>query len=243
MTKQRKRHIVPYRPIEWVFLDAGGTLLGTNPEKEHWYEQFFIDACREQGAAVSLAEVHEALHDANASCPVHPRCSTPEQVRQYWEHVYGTVFKRLLPGKDWLAVAQHYIDRFEQGEFVQLFPDTLTTLEAVRRMGRRIAVVSNFGTYLEHFLRRCGIAHYFEFAVISAAEGCEKPQPEIFHRALKRAGARPESVLFVGDNLEEDYRAANAVGIHALLVDRHNKHAEHEDVARIRRLDELVNYL
>ncbi len=243
MSKQRKARIVPYTPIEWVFFDAGGTLLGTNPEEEHWYEQFFIDACREEGVEVSLAQVHDALHEANLTCPVHPRCSTPEQVRQYWEHVYGTVFRKLLPGRDWLAVARHYIDRFERGEFVQLFPDTLTALEAVRQMGRRAAIVSNFGAYLLDFLNHCGIADHFEFAIISACEGCEKPQPEIFLRALKRAGVQPERALFIGDSLEEDYRAAKAVGMHALLVDRHNKYAHLEDVARIRRLDELVNYL
>jgi len=50
-------------------------------------------------------------------------------------------------------------------------------------------------------------------------------------------------VLFVGDNLEEDFLAATRVGMRALLVDRHDKHADREDVARIRRLYEVINYL
>lgn len=243
MSKKKTPKKTPYVPVEWVFFDAGGTLLGTNPEEEHWYEHFFIEACREQGIEVSLAAVHEALHEANLTCPVHPRCSTPEQVRLYWEHIYGTVFRRLVPTDDPLALARHYIDRFEQGEFVELFPDTLSALEAVRQAGRRAAIVSNFGGYLSHFLERCGIAHYFEFTIISACEGCEKPQPEIFHKALQRAGARPEQVLFVGDNVEEDFLAATQVGMRAVLVDRHDKHANRDDLIRIRRLDEVVNYL
>ncbi len=229
-------------PVEWVFFDAGGTLLGTNPEEEHWYEQFFIDACREQGVDVALAEVHKALHEANLTCPVHPRCSSDEQVRRYWEHIYGTVFSRLLRNGDALALARHYIDRFEQGEFVRLFPDTLTALEAVKRSGKRAAIVSNFGSYLQTFLERCGIRHYFEFEVISALECCEKPQPEIFRRALAKAQVAPDRVLFVGDSLEEDYRAAMQLGMRAVLIDRHDKHASREDVLRVRRLDEIVNY-
>lgn len=242
MTKSKKTKRVPYVPVEWVFFDAGGTLLGTNPEEEHWYEQFFIDACREQGVEAPLEAVHEALHEANVTCPVHPRCSTPEQVRHYWEHIYGTVFKKLLPHANPLALARHYIERFERGEFVRLFPDTVRALEAVRQAGRRAAIVSNFGEYLRHFLERCGIADYFDFAVISACEGCEKPQPEIFYRALHRAQTEPERALFVGDNVEEDFFAATRVGMRAVLVDRHNKHAHRDDVVRVQRLDEIVNY-
>jgi len=230
-------------PVEWVFFDAGGTLLGTNPEQEHWYEQFFVDACREQGVPATLEQVHEALREATATCRVHPRCSTDEQVRLYWEHVYGTVFARLLPHRDAAQTARHYIERYERGEFIRLFPDTLATLETVRRMGRRAAIVSNFGTYLNNFLHQCGIAHFFEFVIISTSHGCEKPQPEIFHRALEHAATKPERVLFVGDNLEEDFLAATRMGMRALLVDRHDKHADREDVARILRLYEVVNYL
>jgi len=229
--------------IEWVFFDAGGTLLGTNPEEEHWYEQFFIDACAAEGQQVTLAQVHEALHEATLTCNVHPRCSSPEQVRAFWEHIYSTVFERLLPGRNALEVARHYITRFEQGEFVELFPDTLSALQLAKRLGLRCAIVSNFGAYLARFLEQCGIAPYFEFAVISAIEGCEKPQPEIFKRALERAGAIPARVLFVGDSIEEDFHPAQRIGMRALLIDRHDKYADREDVARIRRLDEFVNYL
>ena len=192
---------------------------------------------------MTLREVHEALHEANVTCPVHPRCSTPEQVRSYWEHIYGTVFRLLLPAHDPMEIARKYIDRFETGEFVELFPDTLTTLEAVRALGKRTAIVSNFGTYLTDFLQKCGIAHYFDFAIISAQEGCEKPHPEIFQRALKCAQTQPERVLFVGDSLEEDFFAATREGMQAVLIDRHDKHAAREDVLRVRRLDEIVNYL
>lgn len=233
---------IPQEAIEWVFFDAGGTLLGTNPEEEHWYEQFFVDACAEQGIAVTLEQVHRALQAANATCRVHPRCSTPEQVRRFWEHVYGTVFAQLVPHRDPLELARHYIDRFETGEFVDLFPDTLSALELVRRSGKRAAIVSNFGEYLEEFLRKCGIAHYFDFTVISAREGCEKPQVDIFLRALERARTKPHRVLFVGDNVEEDFFAAARVGMRAVLIDRHDKYAHREDVARVRRLDEIVNY-
>ncbi|AXA37375.1 MAG: HAD family hydrolase [Candidatus Hydrogenedentota bacterium] len=229
--------------FEWVFFDAGGTLLGTNPDQEHWYEHFFIEACAEQGYRPCLEEVHAALNHAAATCRVHPRCSTPEQVRAYWQHIYTSVFAHLLPQRDATALANHYIERFERGEFVELFADTLPALEILRKRGVRKAIVSNFGTYLEDFLRRCAIAHEFEFAVISAAEGCEKPDPAIFHRALERAGTSPDRVLYVGDSLEEDYHAARAIGLQAVLIDRHDRHRQLQDVRRIRDLREIVQFL
>lgn len=50
--------------IKYVLFDAGGTLLGTNTDVEHWYEQFFVDACAAEGHHVELADVRASLHAA-----------------------------------------------------------------------------------------------------------------------------------------------------------------------------------
>jgi HAD superfamily hydrolase (TIGR01549 family) len=229
--------------FDYVLFDAGGTLLGTNTAHEHWYEQFFVDVCAEQGIATTPGAVADALDAAVRSCGLERRSSSPDQVRQFWEHVYSGCFRGLIPGCDAAALAKHYIDRFETGEFVELFDDALEALELVRSSGLRSGVVSNFGTYLGHFLERTGIAHYFEFALISAAEGCEKPYPEIFERALARAGVEPGRVVFVGDHPREDYEASARHGMFPVLVDRWNRFASQAELRRVRRLPEIAQFL
>lgn len=229
--------------IAYVLFDAGGTLLGTNTGHEHWYEQFFVEACEEQGTAVTLAQVDAALGRAVRRYDHALRCSTHEQVRRFWEIVYSGVFGELIPGCDEMYLARHYIERFESGEFIDLFADTLPALESLRARGIPLAVVSNFGEYLGHFLKRVGIAHYFNFVLISACEGCEKPHPEIFQRAIARTKLPPERIMFVGDHPHEDYEASERLGCRPVLIDRWDKHADKPALRRVRRLTEIAELL
>jgi HAD superfamily hydrolase (TIGR01549 family) len=228
---------------DFVFFDAGGTLLGTNTDHENWYEQFFVEACAAHGRRVTAAQVGESLAAASATCHLERRCSTPDQVFTFWEHMYARVFRDLLPGLDCLALAHHYIDRFEAGEYVRPFPDAMECLRGVRRLGVRMAVVSNFGAYLSRFLARTGIADFLEFEVISASEGCEKPHPEIYERDVARAGVQPGRILFVGDHPVEDYEGARRHGMHPVLVDRHGRHASRAGLRRVASLTEIPRLL
>src|SRR4051794_30169027 len=82
-----------------VLFDAGGTLIGTNTDSEYWYEQFFVDACAEQGCHVTIAQVHDVLRMAARSRQFDHRCSTDAQTRAFWHHIYSTAFADLLGAK------------------------------------------------------------------------------------------------------------------------------------------------
>ena len=230
-------------PIKVVLFDAGGTLLGTNTDHPRWYEQFFVEACAEQGVEVTPHQVDEALVEAAREINLARRCSSDAQVRTFWEHMYTWCFHRLLPEHDAHQLACHYIDRFEAGEYVQLFDDALEALELVQRAGLRAGIVSNFGSYLSTFLEKTGITGFFEFVVVSANEGCEKPHPEIFDLALARAGVPAEQILFVGDNLREDYMASERHGMFSVLVDRYDLHADKPALRRVKRLSDIAQFL
>ena len=139
-------------------------------------------------------------------------------------------------------MADHYIDRFESGEFIELFDDTMPALEAVRASGIGSGVVSNFGTYLELFLEKTGIDGFFDVVLISAVEGCEKPHAEIFDRALECVGLPAERIMFVGDSLREDYEASRRHGFFSVLLDRFDKYAHLSDVRRVRSLTDLAQF-
>jgi FMN phosphatase YigB (HAD superfamily) len=48
-----------------------------------------------------------------------------------------------------------------------------------------------------------------------------------------------EDILYVGDNVDDDIRGARAVGLPAILIDRHDRWPE-ADCVRIRSLSELA---
>jgi putative hydrolase of the HAD superfamily len=120
-----------------------------------------------------------------------------------------------------------------------LFSDVQDTLVRLRSRGIRLGVLSNFPPHLEETLKLHGIHGYFDFYVVSSLVGMEKPDPAIFELAIERAGVPKEEILYVGDNVDDDIRGARAVGLPAILIDRHDRWLE-ADCVRIRSLSELA---
>jgi putative hydrolase of the HAD superfamily len=73
-----------------------------------------------------------------------------------------------------------------------------------------LAVVSSFDSRLRMILRQLGLLKYFRYVFVSSELGVDKPDPEIFRRALRLAGRDPSEVIHVGDDPERDWQAARA---------------------------------
>lgn len=56
----------------------------------------------------------------------------------------------------------------------------------------------------------------FDIKVFSCVEGIVKPEPEIYNLALKKLACKPSESIFI-DDLTENVKGANAVGIHGIL--------------------------
>lgn len=100
--------------------------------------------------------------------------------------------------------------------------ETLAILAGKYRMG----VVSNFIVPggVEQILQMKSIHDCFQFVVTSVNEGWRKPHPQIYEAALQRAGvADRKEVLFIGDDLENDYLTPQKLGMTAILYDRNQK--------------------
>ena len=98
-------------------------------------------------------------------------------------------------------------------------PEAGPVLEVFAEMGLRQAVVSNADGRVEELLVATGLRDAFEFVIDSGREGVEKPNPEIFRRALARWPFRPEEILYVGDLPPIDRPGCLAVGIRPVIYD------------------------
>lgn len=61
---------------------------------------------------------------------------------------------------------------------------------------------------------------HFRFSFTPSIVGTAKPAPEMFHRALEQAGAKPHQAIHIGDHPECDVRAAQQVGMRAIWINR-----------------------
>lgn len=68
----------------------------------------------------------------------------------------------------------------------------------------RLAVISNFDGRLRMILEQLGIAKFFPHIFVSSEVGADKPDPEIFRRALKFLDLPADQALHVGDDPERD---------------------------------------
>ncbi len=101
------------------------------------------------------------------------------------------------------------------------FPEVPATLDALRGAGVRLVVVSNWDVSLHGVLRDTGLSGRVDAVLTSAEERVAKPAPEIFARALGRAGGvAAGDALHVGDSVAVDVAGARAAGIAAVLIAR-----------------------
>lgn len=122
-----------------------------------------------------------------------------------------------------------------------VFPDVLETLEALRDMGVRLGVVSNWQSGLAHFCTELGLAQFFDCIVSSAEFGAEKPDQRIFLEACRRLDTTPGRTLHVGDTYLDDFVGGESAGLQVLLIDR-ARQAEGEARA-VQTLHEIVDFV
>ncbi|MGD2247054.1 MAG: HAD family hydrolase [Candidatus Methanofastidiosia archaeon] len=102
--------------------------------------------------------------------------------------------------------------RFED---ITLFDDVLPVLQVLKTKFI-LGLVSNGNSYPE----QCGLQDMFEFVVFSQDYNVEKPDPEIFQIAAKKAGCLPYQLLHVGDSIQNDIMGAFAAGAPCIWLNR-----------------------
>jgi HAD superfamily hydrolase (TIGR01509 family) len=127
------------------------------------------------------------------------------------------------------------------GEYAQLFPDAMPFLEATRRLGVPVALVSNCASETRPMLDALGVLDLVDAAILSCEIGYAKPSAEIYQAALAQLGVQASEAVFVDDKLTGCH-GAMAVGLTAVRIARGEAAAAdpRDDVPVIRSLLELV---
>jgi len=139
-------------------------------------------------------------------------------------------------------MAHEFLERYESGEFTHLYSDVLDCLQAVESKHIPMIVISNYSPLLERFLTTLGISKFFKAALISGIAGVEKPDPEIYRMGAESLALPPDEIVHIGNDLEEDYHAAQNAGYQVILLDRDRKCKE-PAIRKIATLSELLPIL
>lgn len=96
-------------------------------------------------------------------------------------------------------------------------------LGALRERGFSLGLISNATATTAFAVGPLGLRGLLDVLVFSYEAGVVKPDPAIFRFALNRAGAAPESSLFVGDGANHELDAARDFGLATLCMDHPEK--------------------
>ncbi|WP_328667617.1 HAD family hydrolase [Streptomyces sp. NBC_00322] len=104
-------------------------------------------------------------------------------------------------------------------------PDVLAGLEELRAAGWRIGVATNGATDIQRAkLRTTGIADRVDAVCISEEAGARKPEPVMFHEAIRRCTNKHDhhgiDGWMVGDNPVNDIGGGRASGLCTVWVSR-----------------------
>jgi putative hydrolase of the HAD superfamily len=124
-----------------------------------------------------------------------------------------------------------------------LYDDVAPALDELKQRGLTLGLISNVDRDISTTYEELGLANWLQLKITSQDVGFNKPHPEIFRAALKAAQVEPSEAIYVGDQYQIDVVGANEVGMKGILIDRHGFFAEITDSPRIRRLDEVTEYL
>ncbi|UCC17454.1 MAG: HAD-IA family hydrolase [Dehalococcoidales bacterium] len=231
-----------------VFFDWFNTLATYHPPREELQSQ----AIREFGFNVSAEQVKPALLDAdklvfdeNAKYPLRLR-SKEEQAAIYVRYETLLLKNIDIDLSDEVSTVEKIFQRVEElyGNigFV-LYDDVIPMMKKLRDKDLKIGLITNLEIDMRPVCSELGLDPYLDLIVTSGEAGSDKPQPEIFLLALKKAGVEASEAIHIGDQYKIDAVGAVAAGIKPVIIDRYDMYPDIEDCPRIRTLDELFNII
>jgi len=206
--------------IKAIFFDAVGTLFHLNGTVGEHYAL----VSREVGLDLDAHKLDSAFLSAWEKIGPRTPIDGPREDddKGWWRHLVELIFTEVAPDiaeldrDNFFEVAYEH---FAEAGVWQLYPDVVEVLDALHTR-LPVAAVSNFDGRLRMILEHLGISKFFSYVFVSSEIGADKPDPEIFRRALRFIKLRPGEVVHVGDDPRRDWEAAEAAGLSVFRLER-----------------------
>lgn len=97
-------------------------------------------------------------------------------------------------------------------------PEAAEILSVLKLRGYKIGLISDCSSNTIALWESTGLKPFFEVTIFSCAVGLKKPDPRIYHMALKKLKVKPEDCLYVGDGSSNELTGAMKVGMHPVWI-------------------------
>lgn len=206
-----------------VFFDVGNTLLFPYPSVS--------EVCREVLAAAGhdtdLAAIDALMPIVDAYYEDRYReddtfWTDEGETSGVWVGMYSLLCRRLGIEEQAEVLARRVYDEFGDPGRWRAYDDVAPALRRLKAAGIKTGIISNWDSRLVSLLDGLGLSGHLDTIISSADVALRKPDPRIFELACKRLDVLPDDAVHVGDHHYADIVGASAVGMTAVLIDRHN---------------------
>ena len=206
--------------IKAIFFDAVGTLF----HLKGMVGDHYALVGNEVGLKLDARQLDDAFYSAWKKMPRRAAINGPRQNddKDWWRELVDLVLDQVAPSLSELDRDNFFeiaYEHFAESDVWELYPEVPAVLEQLQPRFQ-LAVISNFDGRLRLILQHLGISKFFAHIFISSEIGADKPDPEIFRRALKLIDLKANEVLHVGDDPERDWEAASTAGWSIFQLDR-----------------------
>jgi len=206
--------------LKAIFFDAVGTLFYlTKTVGDH-----YALVGREVGLTLDAQQLDRAFFTAWEQMPLRAAIDGPREDddKGWWRELVDLVLDQVAPSLSELDRDNFFevaYEHFAEAGVWELYSEVMDVLRKLRPRFQ-LGVISNFDGRLRFILEHLGLSKFFSYVFISSELGADKPDPEIFRRALKVIDSKPNQVLHVGDDSDRDWKAASAAGLAIFRLDR-----------------------
>ena len=235
---------IPHSALKYkhIFFDLDRTLWDFDAAAEVAFERIYEKYNLKSLGIPSAHEFHEVYHPLN---------------ERLWElYREDKITKADLNRTRFLKPLEHYgIHDIELADhlsedyvywsprIVRLVPGTMELLDYLKPKYHLHLITNGFQEVQHTKLSGSGLEPYFETLTVSEEVGVKKPNPEIFHYALRKAHATAEESIVIGDEMAVDIDGAKAAGIDQIFFNPKGEKVEGERTHEVKSLLEIKQLL
>ena len=230
------------KKYQHIFFDLDRTLWDFDAAAEVAFERIFDKYNLKDLGIPSAHEFHEVYHPLN---------------ERLWElYRADKITKDYLNRTRFVMPLEHYgihdnalADHLSEDyvywspRIVRLVPGTMELLDYLKPKYHLHLITNGFQEVQHTKLSGSGLEPYFETLTVSEEVGVKKPNPEIFHFALRKAQATAEESLMIGDEMAVDIDGARAAGIDQLFFNPNREQVEGDRTYEVHELLEIKELL